>query len=250
MRDGFAEPSRGQSLRGADRRLADAGGLPAPLFASSRRHERAPDDGAEGPFPRRESARRSGRRERSPRPVPVDRSAPGLQLPGRVAHHELSALGGLLGDGRFRRLRVLPVGARDAPVVFLVYLVCPSSLTAPSPKSSTGSVILVRPAGVAEWQTQGTQNPPLARACRFESGLRHQPSPLLADWSSLWVAARGVSAMGAEEPRAAGAGALRGTRLAVEPLWASREPVRPSGRRSRASSCDGQCSSPYSLILL
>src|SRR5262245_5334480 len=29
-------------------------------------------------------------------------------------------------------------------------------------------------AGVAEWQTQGTQNPPLARACRFESGLRHQ----------------------------------------------------------------------------
>ena len=32
------------------------------------------------------------------------------------------------------------------------------------------------PAGVAEWQTQGTQNPPLARACRFESGLRHHGS--------------------------------------------------------------------------
>src|SRR5262249_30396114 len=32
-------------------------------------------------------------------------------------------------------------------------------------------------AGVAEWQTQGTQNPPLARACRFESGLRHHGNP-------------------------------------------------------------------------
>src|SRR5512135_931718 len=33
------------------------------------------------------------------------------------------------------------------------------------------------PAGVAEWQTQGTHNPPLARACRFESGLRHHSPP-------------------------------------------------------------------------
>ena len=31
-------------------------------------------------------------------------------------------------------------------------------------------------AGVAEWQTQGTQNPPPARACEFDSHLRYQSS--------------------------------------------------------------------------
>lgn len=30
------------------------------------------------------------------------------------------------------------------------------------------------PAGVAEWQTQRTQNPPGATPCRFDSDLRHQ----------------------------------------------------------------------------
>jgi hypothetical protein len=29
-------------------------------------------------------------------------------------------------------------------------------------------------AGVAEWQTQRTQNPPGSRPCRFDSYLRHQ----------------------------------------------------------------------------
>src|SRR5262245_39724440 len=45
----------------------------------------------------------------------------------------------------------------------------------PSPaRPAKHRLSLLSAAGVAEWQTQGTQNPPLARACRFESGLRHQ----------------------------------------------------------------------------
>src|SRR5262245_21981985 len=46
-------------------------------------------------------------------------------------------------------------------------------------------------AGVAEWQTQGTQNPPLARACRFESGLRHQPLKRRAPQSLAQISLRG-----------------------------------------------------------
>ena len=58
-----------------------------------------------------------GRRERAPRPIPADRSAAGLQLPRRLADHELPALGRVLGAGRVRGLRVLERGDRFAPVV-------------------------------------------------------------------------------------------------------------------------------------
>jgi len=113
-------------LRGPARGIANARGLPTPLLASSRRHERAADDRIQGSFSWPEGARGSRRRERAPRPIPSDRSAPGLQLSGGFTDHELPSLRRLLGHRGVRGLRVLPSGGRRIGVIEAEVMVPPT----------------------------------------------------------------------------------------------------------------------------
>jgi len=78
---------------------------------------------------------------------------------------------------------------------------------------------------------------PLAAGSRIERLLPRSPRETPSRCENPGATARGSSCLGTrraesprgEEPRAAGARAPRGTSHAVEPLWASREPVAKPG---------------------